>query len=74
MNMDCNKERYWHIVTNGDNCPADESVVVGVWIQGTETTAELCYYWKETKEWFSANPNTKGDPLIEPDYWIEYPD
>ena len=49
-------------------------MVVGVWISTTETMAELCYYDKDTQEWFSANPDTKGDALKEPDYWIEFPD
>lgn len=72
--MDCKIARHWHIVINGDNCPNNEQVVVGMFISGTETIAELCYYQKETREWFSANPGTKGDAIIEPDYWIETPD
>ena len=72
--MDCKESRHWHIVIDGDNCPPDEKVVVGVWCFGSETYAELCFYQKETKEWFSANPDRKGDALIAPDYWIEFPD
>ena len=72
--MDCKKERHWHIIIDGSNCPETNEVVVGVWACATETSAELCYYEKETDEWFSANPGTKGDALIEPDYWIEFPD
>ncbi len=72
--MDCKAERHWHIIINGDNCPETPDVVVGVWISTTETMAELCYYDKDTQEWFSANPDTKGDALKEPDYWIEFPD
>lgn len=72
--MDCKKERHWHIIINGSNCPETNDVVVGVWTCTTETTAELCYYEKETDEWFSANPGTKGDALCEPDYLIEFPD
>ena len=72
--MDCNKQRRWHIVIDGDNCPKTDDVVVGVWVSVSETWGELCYYVKETKEWISANPNTRGDALIAPDYWIEFPD
>lgn len=72
--MDCKAERHWHIVVNGDNVPKTREVVVGFWISTTETICELCYYIKETKEWFSASPNTRDDAVIEPDYWIETPD
>lgn len=72
--MDCKKERRWHIVIDGDNCPKTDDVVVGVWISVSDTQAELCYYKKDTKEWFSANPDTRDDALIDPDYWIEFPD
>ena len=72
--MDCKEERHWHIIINGDNCPETPDVVVGVWISTTETMAELCYYDQETHELFSANPDTRGDALMEPDYWIEFPD
>lgn len=66
--------RRWHIIINGDNCPLTKDAVVAVWISTTETMAELAYYDSDTKEWFSANPGTKGDALLEPDYWIEFPD
>jgi hypothetical protein len=71
---DCKAELHWHIVMNGDNCPPEKSVVVGFWISTTETIAELCYYVKESNEWFSASPNSNGDAVLEPDYWIETPD
>ena len=63
----------WNIIINGENCPPDDNIVVAVWVQGSETEAELAYYEKEPKEWYSANPGSKGDPMIEPDYWIEFP-
>lgn len=72
--MDCKKERHWHIVINGDNCPETAETVVGVWISGTETYSELCKYDTECKEWYSMNPATKGDAVREPDYWMEFPD
>ena len=72
--MDCKKERHWHIVINGDNVPENKDTVVGMWVCGTETYAELCYYDPDTKEWFSVNPGTRDDAVVEPDYWIECPD
>ena len=71
--MDCKKELHWHIVINGDNVPESKEVVVGVWVCGAETYSELCYYDKDTKEWFSANPETREFAVNEPDYWIEFP-
>ena len=54
--------------------PDNKDTVVGVWVCGTETYAELCYHDPDTKEWFSVNPSTRDDAVIEPDYWIECPD
>lgn len=73
-NIDCKQTRKWHIIIDGDNVPKTENVVVGVWICGSETYAELCFYDNDCKEWYSANPGTKGDAVNEPDYWIELPD
>lgn len=64
----------WNVILDGKNCPVNDDTVVAVWVQGTETSAELAYYEEATKEWFSANPGTKGDPMIEPDYWIQFPE
>ena len=72
--MDCKETRHWHIVIDGDNAPKNSDTVVGVWIGIGEAMAELCKYEPETDEWTSMNPDTKGDPLSEPDYWIEMPD
>lgn len=73
-NMDCKAIRHWHIILAGDGCPDTNDTVVGVWISGSETYAELCKYNPDSKEWISMNPDTKGDAVREPDYWIEYPD
>ncbi len=72
--LDCKDTRHWHIIIDGSGCPETCDVVVAVWVSTTETMAELAYYDKENDEWFSANPNTKDDPVCEPDYWIEFPD
>ncbi len=72
--MDCKTARHWHIVLNGAGCPETSETVVGVWVSGTETYAELCKYDTESEEWISMNPDTKGDALTDPDYWIEFPD
>lgn len=72
--MDCKATRHWHIVIDGGGCPENSETVVGVWISGTETMAELCKYDPEEGEWYSMNPDTKGDPVSDPDYWMEFPD
>lgn len=71
--MDCKETRHWHIVLDGAGCPETSDTVVGVWISGTEIYAELCKYDADSKEWTSMNTGTKGDPVNEPDYWIEFP-
>ena len=48
--------------------------MVGVWISGSEPYAELCRYIPDSDEWISMNADTKGDPVSEPDYWMEFPD
>ena len=63
----------WHAIIDGRNCPGTDDVVVGYWICGSETYAELCYYDWTAKEWYSASPSTRGDPVTEPDYWTELP-
>ncbi len=63
----------WHVVVDKNRGPKSSEVVVGVWISGSETSAELCYFDPDTREWFSANPGTRDDPLLPPDYWTEFP-
>ena len=72
--MDCRETRHWHIILNGDGCPETSETVVGVWISGSESYAELCRYIPDSDEWISMNPDTRGDAVREPDYWIEFPD
>ena len=72
--MDCKATRHWHLVIDGDNVPETSETVVGVWISTSEPMAELCQYDPESNEWTSMNPDTKGDPISEPDYWMEFPD
>lgn len=72
--MDCKATRHWHIILNGRGCPDHNDTVVGVWIIGDEPFAELCKYDPESEEWISMNPDTKGDAVTDPDYWIEFPD
>jgi len=72
--MDCKTARHWHIVINGDNVPEDDLIVVGMWISGDEPWVELCHYEHEPQEWYSDDPNNRGNCLREPDYWIESPD
>ena len=72
--MDCKTARKWHIVIDGDNVPEDDLIVVGMWITGAEPWVELCHYEAEPKEWYSDQPETRGNCLREPDYWIEAPD
>jgi hypothetical protein len=72
--MDCRETRHWHIILNGNGCPETSETVVGVWISGSEPYAELCRYIPDSDEWISMNADTKGDPVSEPDYWMEFPD
>jgi len=61
----------WH--DSDKQKPAKDQVVVGYWDYLTETVAELCYYDKDTKEWFSASTGGIDCALRCPDYWIETP-
>lgn len=64
----------WNIIINGNGkMPPSLEVVVGYFISGPYEFAELCYYDSESDEWFSAQPETRDDPLNEPDYWIDKP-
>lgn len=72
--MDCKAARHWHIVVDGEGCPDHDKTVVGVWVIDDEPYAELCKYNADTKEWESMNNGTRGDLIIDPDYWIEFPD
>ena len=67
------KKRRWNTVINGDNVPKDDRVVVGMWLTGECPYAELCHYEEKTREWLSNHPETTGDSICEPDYWIETP-
>ena len=53
--------------------PKADQVIVGIWAYLTETFTELCYYDKDTKEWFSAQPGSQDNAIQAPDYWIEMP-
>lgn len=61
----------WH--DSDKQKPAKDQVVVGYWDYLTEMVAELCYYDKDTKEWFSASAEGVDCALRCPDYWIETP-
>lgn len=64
----------WHLIIDKNSERPKDDVVVGYYISGSYEFAILCYYDQKTKQWFSASPDTRGDELNEPDYWIEKPD
>ncbi len=67
------KQPQWHVVIDGSGCPKNNDRVIALWDTGTEREASIAQYDPETKEWFSLNAGSRGDALIAPDYWIEYP-
>ncbi len=68
------KEKYWHVIENGNGCPSDSHPVIAIWVIGDFREGGLAYYDPDTKEWTSLNVSNLGDPLIEPKYWIELPE
>ena len=74
MTKSMTKDKGWHSIINKKSNRPKDKVVVGYFISGPYEFAELCYYDPESDEWFSASPETRGDKLNEPDYWIDLPD
>lgn len=68
------KNKNWHSIISKKSKRPNNKVVVGYYRDESYEFAILCYFDEKLNEWYSASPETRGDELNEPDYWIELPD
>lgn len=63
--------RKWH--DTDKLSPKAEQVIVGLWESLSQTFVGLCYYDRNTHEWFSADTDGVDTAIQKPDYWVELP-